>query len=76
MQPANKTRIALIVGIGLIISVASLIVLPFMNSQSPVEKVSHETLKKLESSEKKIISFATKEKSELEFKMGGKLKIP
>ncbi|QLH09223.1 hypothetical protein DSQ19_06865 [Candidatus Nitrosotenuis sp. DW1] len=55
MQPANKTRIALMIGIGLIISVASLITLPFMNSQSSVEKVSHETLKKIESSEKKSL---------------------
>lgn len=76
MQPANKTRIALIVGIGLIVAVASLITLPFMNSQSSVQKVSHETLKKLESSEKKILGFANKEKTEFEFKMGGKLKIP
>jgi len=76
MQPANKTRIALMIGIGLIISVASLITLPFMNSQSSVEKVSHETLKKIESSEKKILGFAIQEKTELESKIGGKIKIP
>lgn len=76
MQPANKTRIALVIGIVLIVSVASLVWLPFMNSQPPVQKVSQETIKKLEASEEKILGFVSHEKTELESKMGGKIKIP
>jgi uncharacterized protein YpmB len=73
MEPANKTRIALIIGIFLIVSVASLVVLPFMNSSSPVQKVSQETIKKIESSEERILGFTAQEKTELESKIGGKL---
>ncbi len=76
MQPPNKTRIALIVGICLIISVASLVGLPFMNSQSSVQKVSHETIRNLDASEEKILGFTAQEKTELELKLGGKLKSP
>jgi hypothetical protein len=76
MQPANKIRIALVVGIALIVSVASLVVLPFMNSPPPMQKVSQETIKKLETSEEKILRFVSHEKTEFESKMGGKIKIP
>lgn len=76
MQPANKTRIALIIGICLIASVAAMIGIPFMNSQSPVQKVSHETVKKLEASEEKILGFTAQEKTEFESKIGGKIKSP
>ncbi|MBI5146540.1 MAG: hypothetical protein HZA84_04900 [Thaumarchaeota archaeon] len=76
MQPANKTRIALVVGISLIISVASMVGLPFTSSQSSVQKVSHETITKLEASEEKILGFAVQEKAELESKMGGKINLP
>lgn len=73
MEHANKTRLALIIGIFLIVSVASLVVLPFMNSSPPVQKVSQETIKKIESSEERILGFTAQEKTELESKIGGKL---
>ncbi len=76
MQPANKTRIAMVIGICLIVSVASMVGIPFMHSQSPVEKISHDTIKKLEASEKRILGFTSKEKTELESKIGGKIKYP
>lgn len=76
MQSTNKTKIAIIVGIGLIISVASMVELPFINSDSSVQKISHDNIKKLEESEEKILDFTVQEKTELESKMGGKIKFP
>ncbi|MBM2852194.1 MAG: hypothetical protein HW420_741, partial [Candidatus Nitrosotenuis sp.] len=63
-------------GIGLIISVASMVGLPFINSDSSVQKISHDNIKKLEESEEKILDFTVQEKTELESKMGGKIKFP
>ena len=76
MDHANKTKIAVVVGICLIVTVASLVGLPFMNSSSSVEKISHETMKKLESSEERMLRFTAQEKAILESKFGGKLKSP
>ena len=76
MQSTNKTKIAIIVGIGLIISVASMVGLPFINSDSSVQKISQDNIKKLEESEEKILDFTVQEKTELESKMGGKIKFP
>ena len=76
MQPANKTRIAIIVGISLIISVAAMVGLPFINSDSSVQKISRDNIKKLEESEEKILDLTVREKTELESKIGGKIKFP
>ncbi len=76
MQSANKAKIGIIVGICLIVLVASMVWLPFMNSNSAVQKVSHDQIKKLEESEEKILDFTVHEKTELESKMGGKIKSP
>lgn len=73
---STKTKIAVIIGIGLIISVASLVGLPFINSDSSVQKISHQSIKKLEESEAKILDFTVREKTELESKIGGKIKFP
>jgi len=76
MQHADKVKIGVVAGICLIILVASLVWLPFMNSGSTVQKVSHNSIKKLEESEKKILGFTVHEKTELESKIGGKIKLP
>lgn len=76
MQYTTKTKIAIIVGIGLIVFVASLLELPFMNSDSAMQKVSHESIKKLEEPEEKMHDFIVQEKTELESKIGGKIKFP
>jgi hypothetical protein len=75
MEYANKTRIAIVIGIALIIFVASLVELPFMNSGSGVKKISNENLKVVDESEKKMLDLIAHEKSELESKMGGKIKF-
>lgn len=76
MQHAAKTKVCVIVGICLIVLVASLVWLPFTNSDSAVQKASHDSIKKLEESEEKILGFTAHEKTELEYKMGGKIKPP
>jgi hypothetical protein len=76
MKSTNKTRIAIIVGVCIIISVASMVGLPFMNSDSAMQKISHEGIGKLEQSEEKMLGFITHEKTELETKMGEKTKFP
>ena len=70
MDPSIKTKVAVVAGICLIAFVASMVVLPFMNSGSAVEKVSHDKFQKLEDSEKRMFSFMANEKTELESKMG------
>lgn len=76
MDPSIKTKVAVLIGIVLIASVASLLILPFVNSDSAVEKISHDKFKKLEDSEEKMFSFMAHEKKDLESKIGGKIKSP
>lgn len=76
MEPSVKTKIAVMFGVVLIVSVASLLVLPFMNSDSAVEKISHDKFKKLEDSEERMFSSMVHEKKDLESKIGGKIKSP
>lgn len=73
MQHADKAKIGVVVGISLIVLVASLVWLPFMDSNSAVQKVSHNSIKKMEESEEKLLGFASHEKAEMESKIGGKL---
>jgi hypothetical protein len=76
MQFVNKTRIAIVIGITIIVFVASLVGLPFMNSDSGMEKVSHESIKKVDESEQKVLDLIAREKAELESKVGGKINLP
>jgi hypothetical protein len=76
MQFVNKARIATVVGIGIIIFVASLLGLPFMNSDSSVQKASQENIKKVDESEEKMLDFIAHEKAELESKIHGKINLP
>ena len=50
--------------------------LPFINSDSSVQKISRDNIKKLEESEEKILDLTVREKTELESKIGGKIKFP
>lgn len=74
MQYSTKVRIGAVVGIMLIASVASLLALPFTSSN--MQTVHQESIQKMESSEEKMLDFIAHEKSELESKIGGKIKIP
>lgn len=76
MEYGNKAKITTVIGIGLIVFVASMVGLPFMNSDSAVQKISDANIKKLEGSEKKLLNVITQEKTELESKIGGKLNFP
>jgi len=76
MQYTNKTKIATVIGIGLIVFVASLVGLPFISSESTVQKITHEPINKLEESEEKMLDVIMQERSEFESKIGGKLKMP
>ncbi|TBR07926.1 MAG: hypothetical protein EPO62_07380 [Candidatus Nitrosotenuis sp.] len=76
MQHADKAKIGVVVGICLIVLVASLVWLPFMNSDSAVQKASHNSIKKMEESEEKLLGFTVHEKAELESKIGGKISLP
>lgn len=76
MQHADKVKIGVVVGMCLIALVASLVWLPFMNSDSAMQKASQHSMKKLEESEEKILGFTVHEKTELESKIGGKIKLP
>ena len=73
MQPVDKAKIGVVVGICLIVLVASLVWLPFMNTDSAVQKVSHNSIKKMEESEQRLLGFTVHERAELESKIGGKL---
>lgn len=65
MKYQTKTKICIVAGIALIVFVASLVNLPFMNSDSAVQKVTQKNFDKLESSEDKMQSFMKHEKAEL-----------
>ena len=71
-----KTKIALVSGICLIVLVASMVMLPFRGADSAVQKASHDSIQKLEDSEKRMFKFMTHEKSELRSKVGGKTNFP
>jgi len=76
VQYTNKVKITTVIGIGLIVFVASLVGLPFMDSESDVQKITNEPINKLEESEEKMLDVIMQEKSELESKIGGKFQLP
>ncbi|MFN3654937.1 MAG: hypothetical protein ACK4TO_06375 [Candidatus Nitrosotenuis sp.] len=72
MQYSTKSKIATVIGIGIIISVASLFALPFMDTSSGVQKIPQESMQKVESAEQKLLNVIADEKSELSWKLNGK----
>lgn len=73
MEYSKKAKVTIILGIVLIAFVASLVSLPFLESKNSVQKVSESSMKKIESSEAKLLNVIAHEKAEIEWKMGGKL---
>lgn len=76
MKYSTKTKIGVVIGIGLIVFVVSLLNLPFMNSDSSVQKITQKNIDKIEESEEKMLDFITHEKSELAAKTNGKISFP
>ena len=76
MQYTVKAKICTVVGIGLIVFVASLVGLPFADSDSNVKKISYENAKKIDDSEQKMLDVIAQEKAEIESKIGGKINFP
>jgi hypothetical protein len=76
MQSVNKARIATVVGIGIIVFVASLVGLPFMSSDSGIQKTAQKSINKVDDSEEKLLDFIQHEKAELESKVHGKVNFP
>ena len=70
MKYQTKAKICIVMGIGLIVFVASLVNLPFMHSDSAVQKITQKNISKLEDSEQRLTGFMQHEKSELAQKIG------
>ena len=69
---SKKTKIGIVVGVTIILSVGLLIGLPFTNSESNLQNLPHEDVK-LQESEQKMLEFIEQQKAEIQFKIGGKL---
>lgn len=73
---SSKTKIGVIIGIGIIVSVASMMSFPMMDSESSAKTTYQKNIKQLQTSEEKMLNFIEQEKMELESKIGGKIKLP
>jgi hypothetical protein len=69
MQYVTKSRICIIIGIGLIVFVASLVRLPFMSEGQGLQKAPEQSMGKLEKSEDRLLGFIAHEKDEMHSKM-------
>lgn len=76
MDYSVKAKISAVIGVVLIVFVASLLALPFMNSDSNIQPSHQESIKKLESTEERMLDFIAQEKTEFESKIGGKIRLP
>lgn len=65
MQSEHKTKIAIVLGMALIVFVASLMSLPFTKPDAGVQRIPENSIKKMEASEEKILKFMAHEKNEL-----------
>lgn len=74
MDNSIKTKLAVICGIGIIAFVVSLVGLPFFEADNNIQKTTQSSIKKVESSEEKLLDVIAQEKAEIEWKIGGKLK--
>jgi hypothetical protein len=73
MKHSTKTKLGIILGVGLIVFVLSLLALPFSESDNAVQKTAQKSITKMESAETKMMNLIHHEKSELEWKIGGKI---
>ena len=76
MQFSSKTKVGIIIGISIIVSLASMISIPLMESESTAKVNYQKSMKKVQASEEKLLGFIAQEKTELESKIGGKIKLP
>jgi hypothetical protein len=72
MQHSTKTKIATGIGIGIIVAVASMFGLPFVDTSGGVQKIPQENIQKVEGAEQKLLNVIAHEKAELEWKLNGK----
>jgi hypothetical protein len=68
-----KAKVGIVIGVGLIVFTVSLLSLPFSESDNVVQHATQSSIQKVESSEAKMLDLIQHEKSELEWKLGGKL---
>ncbi|RDJ31302.1 MAG: hypothetical protein DWQ18_03150 [Crenarchaeota archaeon] len=73
METSKKTMIGVILGVAVIVAVASLMALPFSEEESGVQKIAEENIKKYQESEDMMLKLIEEEKEELSYKLGGKL---
>lgn len=66
-------KFGIVIGIAIIVSVATLLALPFMESDVSVQKLPIHN-QKLTNAEGKMLDFINHEKTELELKLAGKIK--
>ena len=76
MPFSRKTMLGIVIGMSIIVSVASLMSLPFTNSESSTKANYQKSMNDFQASEEKMLDFIAQEKMELESKIGGKLKLP
>jgi len=76
MPFSRKTKLGIVIGISIIVSVASMTSLPFTNSESSMKANYQKSMKNFHTSEEKMLDFIAQEKTELESKIGGKIKLP
>lgn len=69
MKYQTKAKVCIVAGIALIVFVASLVNLPFVNSDSAVQKITQKRFDKMESSEEKLQGFMKHERAELAQKL-------
>jgi len=74
MQSDIKTKIAIVLGVAIIAFVASLMSLPFTNSEVGVQQIPDDAIKKMEKSEERILKFMDHEKREMQVKAYGNIK--
>ncbi len=63
-------------GISIIVAVASMTSLPFIESESSTKAKYQKSMKNFQDSEEKLLEFIEQEKTELASKIGGKIKFP
>ncbi len=76
MSFSRKTKLGIVIGISIIVSVASMMSLPFINSESSTKVNYQKSMNNFQESEEKLLDFIAQEKTELESKIGGKIKLP
>ena len=75
MPYGKKAKLGIIIGMSIIVSVASMMSLPFVSSESSTKASYQKSMKDFQESEEKMLDFIEQEKTELESKISGKIKL-